>query len=174
MTPGESHEGELDSENEKREINRFLGWAIWHLRRKLSKRRIRAKVKDWVLAENVGPLIQHLDGMRCFHHHAIIDPEYMKNCYSQADQSRNGGWLSLVSKEFFDFGKVLLCQIRDNVPQKKWGRRGNASIKIAAAAVCRDAATKKAFLDACAWLNAGMKRIIQATEPVKKCRLVTM
>jgi hypothetical protein len=37
VIPTESHEGELDSENQKREINRFLGWAIWHLRRKLSK-----------------------------------------------------------------------------------------------------------------------------------------
>jgi hypothetical protein len=88
----ELHAGELDMENEKREVNRFLGWAIRSLHRKLSKRQTRAKINDWVLAENVEPLIEHLlDGMRCFHHHAIIDPEYMKNCYSQADQSRNGG-----------------------------------------------------------------------------------
>jgi hypothetical protein len=111
----ELHAGELDTENEKREVYRFLGWAIWSLRRKLSKQRTRAKINDWVLAENVEPLIEHLDGMRCFHHHAIIDPEYMKNCYSQADQSRNGGWLSLVSKDFFEFGKVPLSQIRDNL-----------------------------------------------------------
>jgi hypothetical protein len=89
----------LDAENGKKEVNRFLGWAIWSLRRKLSKRRNRAEAKDWVLVENVEPLIQHLDGMRCFHHHAIIDQEYMENCYSQADQSRNGAWLSLVSKK---------------------------------------------------------------------------
>jgi hypothetical protein len=149
MVLPELHEGELDAENEKREINRFLGWAIWHLRKKLSKRRTRAKVNDWVLQENVEPLIQHLDGMRCFHHHAIIDPEYMKNCYSHTDQSRNGGWLSLVSKEFFDFGRVLLSQVRHNVRQKQWGRQGNQSIKVAAAATCKDAGTKKAFFDAC-------------------------
>jgi hypothetical protein len=147
--PTEFHEGDLDSENEKREINRFLGWAIWHLHRKLSKRRRRAKVNDWVLAENVEPLIKHLDGMRCFHHNAIVDEEYMNHCYSQADQARNGGWLSLVSKDFFEFGKVLLSQIQDNVQQKQWARHGNASIKIAAAAICKDPATKKAFLDAC-------------------------
>jgi hypothetical protein len=91
----------LDAENEKREVNRFLGWAIWNLRLKLSARRNRAIAEDWVLAEDVGPLIEHLDGMRCFHHDAIIDQDYMKNCYSEADQSRNGGWLSLVSKDFF-------------------------------------------------------------------------
>jgi hypothetical protein len=146
----ESLEGEkLNAENEKREINRFLGWAIWHLRKKLAKRRTRAKVNDWVLQENVEPLIQHLDGMRCFHHHAIIDPEYMKNCYSHTDQSRNGGWLSLVSKHFFEFGKVLLSQIRHNVREEQWSRQGNQSIKVAAAATCRDAGTRKAFFDAC-------------------------
>jgi hypothetical protein len=139
----------LDAENEKREVNRFLGWAIWNLRLKLSTRRNRATAKDWVLAENVEPLIQHLDGMRCFHHHAIIDQEYMKNCYSQADQSRNGGWLSLVSKHYFGFGKVLLSHIRDNVQQKQWGRHGNDSIKVAAEAICMDVAVKKAFFDAC-------------------------
>jgi hypothetical protein len=117
MIPSELKEEEMDTENEKREVNWFLGWAIWHLRCKLSKRRIRAKVNDWILAENVEPLIQHLDKMRFFHHNAIIDQEYMQHCYSQADQSRNGGWLSLVSKEFFDFGKVLLSQIRDSVKQ---------------------------------------------------------
>ena len=110
---------------------------------------MRGKANDWVLAENIEPLIQHLDGMRCFHHRALIDPEYMKHCYSQADQSRNGGWLSLVSKEFFNFGKVLLKKIRESVQQDHWGRHGNASIKMAAKAICSDVATKKAFLDAC-------------------------
>jgi hypothetical protein len=167
MMPADSQEGELDAENEKREINRFLGWAIWHLRKKLSNRRIRAKVNHWVLQENVEPLIQHLDGMRCFHHHAIIDPEYMKNCYSHSDQSRNGGWLSLVSKDYFEFGKVLLSQIRHNVREKQWGMQGNQSIKVAAAAVCKDAGTKKAFFEACTGssipasvLNSLMDRIV--------------
>jgi hypothetical protein len=149
MIPEELNEGQLDAENEKREINRFLGWAIWHLRKKLAKRRTRAKVNNWVLQENVEPLIQHLDGTCCFHHHVIIDPEYMKNCYAHADQSRNGGWLSLVSKEFFDFGKVLLSQVRNNVRQTQWGRQGNQSIKVAAAAICKDAGTKEAFFKAC-------------------------
>jgi hypothetical protein len=116
---------------------------------KLSTRRNRAKAEDWVLAEDVGPLIEHLDGMRCFHHDAIIDQDYMKNCYSEADQSRNGGWLSLLSKDFFDFGKVLLSHIRDNVQQQQWGRHGNDSIKVAAEAICTDVAVKKAFFDAC-------------------------
>jgi hypothetical protein len=147
-----SHEGDqlLDAENEKREVNRFLGWAILNLRLKLVTRRNRAKAKDCVLAEDVEPLIQHLDGMRCFHHHAIIDEDYMKNCYSQADQSRNGGWLSLVSKDFFEFGRVLLSHIRDNVRQEQWGRLGNESIKVVAEVICKDAAVKKAFFDACA------------------------
>jgi hypothetical protein len=149
MIPAELHQGELDAENEKREINRFLGWAIWHLRKKLSNRRTRAKVNNWVLQENVEQLIQHLDGMRCFHHHAIIDPEYMENCYSHSDQSRNSGWLSLVSKEYFEFGRVLLSQVRHNVQQKQWDRQGNQSIKVAAEAICKDDGTTKAFFEAC-------------------------
>jgi hypothetical protein len=79
LIPTDFHEGDLDTENEKREIHWFLGWAIWHLHHKLSKQRRRAKVNNWVLAENAEPLIQHLDGMRCFHHAAIINQEDMKN-----------------------------------------------------------------------------------------------
>ena len=73
----------------------------------------------------------------------------MLNCYSKADQSRNGGWLSLVSKKFFSFGKVLLAQIRDSVGQKQWSQNGNESIKLAAAKVCGNVDIKRAFLDAC-------------------------
>jgi hypothetical protein len=147
----ESHRGDklLDGENEKREVNRFLGWGIWNLRCKLSMQRNRAKDNNWVPSEDLDSLIQHLDGMRIFHHRAIVDQEYMKNCYSQADQTRNGGWLSLVSKDYFEFGKVLLSQIRDKVQQKEWGRNGNASIKVAAEPICKDATIKKAFFDAC-------------------------
>ena len=148
VTESHGEDQVLDAENEKREVNRFLGWAIWNLRCKLSTRRNRAKANDWVPAENVAQMIQHLDGMRCFHHHVIIDQEYMKNCYSQADQSRNGGWLSLVSKNYFGFGRVLLSHIRDNVQQKQWGRHGNDSIKLAAEAICMDVRIKKEFFDA--------------------------
>jgi hypothetical protein len=95
MMPAELHEEELDTKNEKREVNRFLGWATWHSRCKLSTRQSRAKVKDWALEEDVKPLMQHLDGMRCFHHQAVLDKEeHMKNCCSQACQSRNGGQAS--------------------------------------------------------------------------------
>jgi hypothetical protein len=112
-------------------------------------RRSRAQVNGWALEENVEPLMKHLDGMRCFHHHAIINPECMKNCHSQSDQSRNRGCLSLFSKECFKFGKVLLSQMQDDVREKQWEREGNQSIKVAAAATCRDTGTKKAFFDAC-------------------------
>jgi hypothetical protein len=137
----ESQGGELGPENKKQEVNRFLGWATWNLRRKLAKQRTRAKTKDWVLAEDVEPLVQHLDGMRCFHHHPPVDPECMQHCCSQADQSGNGGWLSLVSKDHFHFGKVLLEKSLDTVQQDHWGRHGNASIQIAPKAICKNAAT---------------------------------
>jgi hypothetical protein len=40
-----------------------------------------------------------------------------------------------------------LSQIQDTVPQNQWGRHGNASTKVAATAICRDAVTKKALFD---------------------------
>jgi hypothetical protein len=147
----ESQGGESGPENEKREVNRFLGWATWNLRRKLAKQRTRAKTKDWVLADDVEPLIQHLDGMRCFHHHALVDPEHMQHCYSQADQSRNGGWLSLVSKDHFHFGKVLLEKIRDTVQQaRSLGKAWQCIDPNCSQGNLQKCGDQKSFFDSCA------------------------
>ena len=75
--------------------------------------------------------------------------EYMKNYYSQADQSRNGGWLSLVSKEYFQSGMLLLEKIRYSVQQNHWGRHGNGLILIAAKTISKNAEIRKAFFDSC-------------------------
>jgi hypothetical protein len=151
VMPAKLCEGELDEGKEKREVNQLLGWATWNSRRKLSKQRNRAKAEDWVLAEKVESLMQHLDGTRCCDHHAIIDPEHVKSCCSQADQSRNLGLLSLASKQHFAFGKVRLCQmLGDAQHEQRWGRHGDTLIKVAAgAAICKDAATKMALFAPC-------------------------
>jgi hypothetical protein len=53
------------------------------------------------------------------------------------------------SKEYFEFGRVLLSQVRHNVQQKQWDKHGIQLIKVAAEAICKDGATKEAFLEAC-------------------------
>mmetsp|Transcript_2821 Transcript_2821/g.4552 ORF Transcript_2821/g.4552 Transcript_2821/m.4552 type:complete len:207 (-) Transcript_2821:404-1024(-) len=120
----------LHVEDEKREVNRFLGWAIFNLRRKLARRRVTASDSSWVLTEDVDAMISLLDSMRIFHNKAIVYVEYMRECYSAADQSRNGGWLSLVSKQYFPFGKILLNEIRFSV-NSQWTRRGNKTVEVA-------------------------------------------
>ena len=44
---------------------------------------------------------------------------------------------------------LLLEKIRHTVQQNHWGRHGNGSIQIAAKAICKNAAIRKAFYDSC-------------------------
>jgi hypothetical protein len=119
---------ESDLPNGKRKFQfegAVFGWK--HIRETYDRdcERENANTVKETLQENFEPLIQLLDGMRCFHHHAIIDPEYMKNCYSHTDQSRNGGWLSLVSKEFF---VSVLKSLMDRLVLKTFHARAGASM----------------------------------------------
>ncbi len=38
--------------------------------------------------------------MRVLHHKALLDEEYMADCYPESDQLRNKGGLTVVAKEF--------------------------------------------------------------------------
>lgn len=71
--------------------------------------------KHWHSTEDVPKMILHLDTMRIFHNEAVTDEDYMRNCYSDFDLTDNDGWLSLVSKPYFSFGKELLSRIREEI-----------------------------------------------------------
>lgn len=131
LNPKKEENQESSVEDEKREVNRFLGWAIFHLRRKLVQRRDRAIAKNWHSTEDVPGMISTLDSMRIFHNEAVTDEEYMRDCYSDFDLTDNDGWLSLVAKPFFSFGKELLSRIRSEINIKAIKRLGNEAIKTA-------------------------------------------
>ena len=71
-------------------------------------------------------MISNLDSMRIFHNEAVTDEEYMRDCYSDFDLTDNDGWLSLVSKPFFAFGKELMSRIRTEINiDRATGERSN-------------------------------------------------
>ena len=68
--------------------------------------------------------------MRILHHQALLDDEYMKNCYALTDQIRNQGGLALVSSTYFPFGHQLLNKIRKHLNSKDFKEKKIRYIKM--------------------------------------------
>jgi phage-related protein len=83
-----AHEAKKKEKELIQDVQRFVGWAIFSLRKKLENE----------IGENEEQ-IELLDSMAVFHHEVVDDDEYMQLYYATVDQLTNkGGWsLSCLS-----------------------------------------------------------------------------
>jgi hypothetical protein len=96
----------------KREVNSFIGWAISDLIRKIlrligawtSKDEGRREEEDAKAKKE----LSFLKDLRWLHADAVLDKNYMRDCYSDQMMIQNNGGLALVDKHYFDFGKELM------------------------------------------------------------------
>jgi aryl carrier-like protein len=141
----------MNHQDENIEVTDFFGWAIYSLRRVLSREYKRMKELRWETSftlEEEEQMIRFLDSMRIFHTQAILDEEYLRDLYPPCHQLTNKGWLSLVSKPFFPFARYLLNQIRLTVDVNEWKRKGNAVVESAAKTLSNNESLVVLFLDA--------------------------
>jgi len=147
---GVNQQEDLPAEEEKREVNAFVGWAIHELRVEvglkkhgLDKRRSASQGDDAGKSshddndhddndddendDENDEMLAYLEGMRVFHDRAVLDEEYMRECYSLFHRMINNGWLTLVSKALFPFGRNLMRKIRDVCNDKAIRQHGNQS-----------------------------------------------
>jgi hypothetical protein len=115
-------------------------------------------VRDHEIAEEVVPFIAQ---MRYKHTQAIVDTEYMANRYSTADQFRNRGGLTLVSKAYWDVGDKIVSKVRLLVNEESIGKNGNAGANIACQKMTSDASLMKEFLSCD--LNSSLAKEIRVT-----------
>jgi hypothetical protein len=141
----------IPREDENREVTDFFGWAIHSLRHVLSNEYARMQELKWETTytlEEEEEMIRFVDQMRIFHTEALLDKQYLHECYTSCHQLKNKGWLSLVAKEYFPFARYLLHQIRSSVNVQEWARRGNGVIESAAKTLEEDKSLAVLFLDA--------------------------
>jgi hypothetical protein len=93
-------------------------------------------------------MIRFVDEMRIYHTEALLDKQYLLECYASCHQLKNKGWFLLPSKAYFPFARYLLHQIRSSVNVKEWVRRGNGVIESAAKTLEDDKSLAVLFLDA--------------------------
>jgi hypothetical protein len=141
----------INRQDENREVTDFFGWAIQSLRRVLSKEYSRMKELQWdttFTLEQEEEMIRFLGGMIIHHTEAILDKQYLHECYPSFHQLKNKGWLSLVSRAYFPFARYLLHQICLTVDVKEWWRRGNGVMEAASNTLSNNKSLTVLFLDA--------------------------
>lgn len=119
--------------NARRDVNRFFGWAISRVIRKLGVDLDNAEYACRPESE-IAELRKHLEAvteMRVLHHDAILDSEYLRDCYDETYQLVNCGGLALVSRQYFGFGSRLVESITNAMSQSTMVEEGNSSLKLA-------------------------------------------
>ena len=85
----------LTAVEENNEANRFLGWAIFSAKKRFAEEKCKHALSSMMMRERE------------------IDDEYMEKYYDSNMGMLNHGGLTIVNKQFFSFGKLLLSTIRN-------------------------------------------------------------
>jgi hypothetical protein len=120
-------------------VNRFLGWAVFNLFKKVEKEedKPRRKMKLLVLGK-----------MTIYHHEAVLDKEYMSKYYTDSDQLNNMGGLTLVSKNFFAFGLGLMSELM-RFTEKSLSTQGNSVIDSTLQSILKNDTLRNKFANGC-------------------------
>jgi hypothetical protein len=108
----------------KREVNSFLGWAIFQVY-DVYRDKQRSDLTDDDDMEDADNHVLYLRTMRVLHEDVIGDLDYLENCYSEHLQLENNGGLTLVSPKYFDFGTFLMSVIAESFTQAHIVNEGN-------------------------------------------------
>ena len=101
-----------------RDVNTIFGYSIFDARKGmiLKKRGCEeGSEKELELTKN----IEFLSDMRMYAADTVLSDEYLDNCYDSFLQSANRGYMTLVKKEYFEFGKKLMEVLSSLVTQEK-------------------------------------------------------
>jgi hypothetical protein len=98
--------------NAKKEVNRFFGWAIHSMTKRIRKK-LKGVKKDQEHdnAEATNQELELLLEMRVFEHQILDETTYLQNFYSTRDRLINNGWLTLVSPKYADLGHAVMSVI---------------------------------------------------------------
>jgi hypothetical protein len=133
-------------ESPKKEVNRFVGWAIYSLGKRLKAKHDKenAEGED---EPSVVEEMNFLDSMSIKHCEAISMPGYMANCYEPLDVMYNLGGLTLVAPDYFDFGLALVKAVGEALSEDLIKRDGNKSMVKARKTVQANKSITQQFLE---------------------------
>jgi hypothetical protein len=114
--------------NFKVEVNSFFGWAISDIHRTLVDE---LNATEFDVEESVAQArLDFVGRMRYFDHQAAQNKTYyLEECYDGIYRLRNCGGLTLVSPQYFEFGKSLMQVIVNSLGMKHFDIIGSDAVK---------------------------------------------
>jgi hypothetical protein len=113
--------------NFKVEVNSFIGWDISDIHRTLVDE---LNETEFDVEESVVQARLDLVGrMRYFGHQAAQNKTYLEECYDRIYRLRNCGGLTLVSLQYYEFGKSLMQLIVNSLGMKHFDIIGSEAVK---------------------------------------------
>lgn len=136
--------------NEMRDINRILGWAVFHLRDKSIKKVKKLLAIDPIENEKEitkwSDEIKMLDSMKINHMTAVMNADYVSKFYDDELFIKNHGFLTLISEKYIPFGILLIQKITACVQDSNFDINGNNSVKQGKSILSQDQELKNSFL----------------------------
>ncbi len=113
--------------NFKVEVNSFFGWGISDIHQTLVDE---LNETEFDVEESVAQARLNFVGrMRYFDHQAAQNMTYLEECYDGIYRLRNCGGLTLVSPQYFEFGKSLMQVIVNSLGMKHFDIIGSDAVK---------------------------------------------
>ena len=116
----------LRKEDVVREVNGFFGFAVSSCLKKMKKKERFAEFdEDTTNKLRYENCTYFLDNMRILHRDALIDDEYMEKYYASSTAMLNHGGLTLISKNYFKFGSLLMTEVARHCSDETFANRRN-------------------------------------------------
>lgn len=134
---------------ENNEVNRFLGWAIFSTRLNLQQNSIPSLNTDAnkIVSNEILSCMLVREGQ--------IDDEYLLQYYDLNMEMLNHGGLTLVSREFFEWGRDLMKIVRENYSEESINMDPVNSFKAGKHNVLGNDGVKRDFMACCEKLCPG-------------------
>ena len=125
--------GETLTPTEKNgEVNRFIGWAIFSTQKKFNEDQPEYKI---------------LSAMHC--KLDDLDAHYIHNYYDRHMSMLNTGGMTLVSAEFFEWGRKVMDVTRERISEDLLKRDPKRGLAVEKAAILKDKSLRDVFRETC-------------------------
>jgi hypothetical protein len=107
-----------ESTSIKLQVNRFVGYGLYKLIERASKR---------ANGDEDEPTLdlEFARSLRIFAYEALTIPDYLSSCYDKTQALTNNGFLALLAPPIFDFGTQVMTAVTECISQQGFPTYGN-------------------------------------------------
>lgn len=131
-------------------VNRFVGFGLAGLIEQLKDKADQLKLGEYDDDEDaIERQLSLARSMRIFHDEALLQADYLENCYDMHQALKNDGYLALISPNFFSFGERVMTVVVQVLDDDIFRLHGENALKESRARVFEHLNEFLAAFDAC-------------------------